>query len=585
MRYRAVAVASELSNAVGAVELECTPHGLFVALLGVGQVEESDQAPAELLSGTGVTVPWPQVFEARAEDGHVLLVLDPKLLSQHRLLLTEFATGRLTPAVELQRRRFVVRVATLAFSLALALILAATMFQASPETSATAALGIAALGALGLLFAGWLVDQRLAAGSDGVAVLSAFSMELARYLPGRAELFSRAPSPGEPVTRASGLQGLLPKSVLAIVITLTASALAILLVARWVTNHAGAVQRVTSAVLDRAPEPAQPAEPSPPEPQPASRQEPKPPPTRPAPTAPASKEDATAPALGDGCRCRRADSPLWAEPIPRLSILTLSQRTRLGRGPKESKRKRYLELEVAVVNNSKDTLGEIALLVLFYDRDPPPSNRRNQISNRPLFFEGPLLPGQAIKWSAEAEGTEFEIENPIAGTIGENGEDAASTNRIAELLTANHRPVRLHAAMLLTFLGDPRAREGTLSLREALREDEAPYLTRLLQAQAEVRVCRLQVSEHGRNRTGSACLQNTTSEAQPDLGLKLRGLDAPVDPSFPAGPTPTVVAESTTRIGGELAPGAGKTVRFELDLAQASPEAFEAYSDRYDLIR
>ena len=55
--------------------------------------------------------------------------------------------------------------------------------------------------------------------------------------------------------------------------------------------------------------------------------------------------------------------------------------------------------------------------------------------------------------------------------------------------------------MMLAFLGDPRAREGALELREALREDEAPYLARLLQALGELRVCQLSVAGSGAVRS------------------------------------------------------------------------------------
>jgi hypothetical protein len=40
MRVRAVAAASERSNAVGSVELECTPHGLVIVYLGLGSFSE-----------------------------------------------------------------------------------------------------------------------------------------------------------------------------------------------------------------------------------------------------------------------------------------------------------------------------------------------------------------------------------------------------------------------------------------------------------------------------------------------------------------------------------------------------------------
>jgi hypothetical protein len=264
-------------------------------------------------------------------------------------------------------------------------------------------------------------------------------------------------------------------------------------------------------------------------------------------------------------------------------VLVLSQHVRLGRNADENKRKKYLELDVAVVNNSNKELDEVALMVLFYERDPPPSSKRSQISNRSLFFAGPLLPGQATKWSVEAEGTEFEIQNPITGDIGPNGEDAAPTNRIAELLSAHNRPVRLHGAMLLAFLGDPRAKDGVLALREALRDDEAPYLTRLIQALSDVRVCQLRQSPG--SKSASACAFNASKEPKRDQGVKIRGLEHVPAPDSPLADPPTVLSETAIRLPGELAPDSGRSLQFQLDLGGQTPELLEAYADRYDLLR
>src|SRR5262249_55560906 len=98
---------------------------------------------------------------------------------------------------------------------------------------------------------------------------------------------------------------------------------------------------------------------------------------KPAPTEPPPSGDSVR--LGDACRCVRSDSALWQEPIPKLSLLVLSQRTRKGRGEDENKRKKYLELELGVVNNSKSDVPELSLLVEFFERDPPPSNKRYSV--------------------------------------------------------------------------------------------------------------------------------------------------------------------------------------------------------------
>jgi hypothetical protein len=273
---------------------------------------------------------------------------------------------------------------------------------------------------------------------------------------------------------------------------------------------------------------------------------------------------------------------LWEQPIPRLSLLVLSQRSRRGRGEDENHRKKYLELELGVVNNGKTDVPEVSLLVEFFERDPPPSNKRYSVSSRPLFFEGPLRPAQAIKWSVEGQGVEFEVHNPVPGDVGPFGDDAAPANLFAELLSANHRPVRLHAAMMLTFLGDPRARDAVLELREALREDEAPYLNRLIVAQAPVKVCKLQVEPA--RQAGSACIFNSSGEPKKDLGLRVRALADEVSHGDPVGQPPEVRAESSYHVPGELPPNEGHVASFGFDLQGERAEAFEAFADRYDLL-
>jgi hypothetical protein len=51
-----------------------------------------------------------------------------------------------------------------------------------------------------------------------------------------------------------------------------------------------------------------------------------------------------------------------------LSLLVLSQRVRKGRGDDENKRKKYLELELAVVNNGRSDVPELSLLVEFVEQ-------------------------------------------------------------------------------------------------------------------------------------------------------------------------------------------------------------------------
>jgi hypothetical protein len=237
-----------------------------------------------------------------------------------------------------------------------------------------------------------------------------------------------------------------------------------------------------------------------------------------------------------------------------------------------------------VVNNGSTPIDEITLVVLFYAKERN-SERRSQVASRPLFFEGPLLPGQAIKWGTDAEGTEVEVQAPAFGSLAGEADSAAPSDRFAELLDANHRPVRLHAAMMLAYLGDARAKEGILKLREALREDEAPYLNRLLQAISDVRVCRLNVREDTNGGEVQGCLFNTQGEPRRDLGVKLRGLDAAVAPGDPVGMPPNLLLEQILAFPGELGPQTGATFKGRFAAGSGAAAAWEAVSDRIDLLR
>src|SRR5688572_2730975 len=152
MKVRAVAVASERSNAIGTVELECTPHGLSLVHLGVGAFSE-DYAPAALTSGTRVLVPWSAVDEAQIEGERLFLTFDPALSPHHRLLLGSFSAGRTAEPGTIKRQRAVVRAAAFAAALVVGLVgaeLAARVVGLGPAL----AVGAGVTGACGVLLVG-----------------------------------------------------------------------------------------------------------------------------------------------------------------------------------------------------------------------------------------------------------------------------------------------------------------------------------------------------------------------------------------------------------------------------------------------
>src|SRR5690606_24220323 len=194
-------------------------------------------------------------------------------------------------------------------------------------------------------------------------------------------------------------------------------------------------------------------------------------------------------AAGEACECQRADSALWSLQFPRLSTLLIEQRNR------PHKDHQHLEIELAVVNNGNTTLDEVNLMVHFFEGE---GGEKRHTKNRPLHYGASLRPAQAIKWHVEARGTSFSIDNPLAQVLPENEKELAGVEGFAELLRANHRPVRLHGAMMLAYLGDQRAKGGALELRKALRESEGPYLDRVLATQSDLISCDWQWREGGR---------------------------------------------------------------------------------------
>jgi hypothetical protein len=298
-----------------------------------------------------------------------------------------------------------------------------------------------------------------------------------------------------------------------------------------------------------------------------------------APAAPPSA--GTTVVLSGGCRCDRTDSLLWRQGIPRVSIVLIDRKQR------EKKGHPHLDLEVGVVNNWQQSLPEVSLFVQFYEKDAPPSTKRSASAERPLFFQGPLAPGQAIKWHVEGRGNDFEITGPKEPMLDPTGADAATVNLLADLLKANHRPIRLHGAMMLAYVGDPRAKEGALSLREALREEEAPYIDRLTWTFGDLRTCNVEVQGDGAAKTARVCVWNAARDPRQGLALRFRALDRPFRHDTPVEAPPLVVAEHTYKLSGQLGPGQGALATFWFDTSnpdEMRPEAYEAFADKEESV-
>jgi hypothetical protein len=147
--------------------------------------------------------------------------------------------------------------------------------------------------------------------------------------------------------------------------------------------------------------------------------------------------------------------------------------------------------------------------------------------------------------------------------------------------------VRLHAARMLAFLGDPEAQKATLQLKDALRSAEAPYLRRLLDALAEIRVCNLSVTGSGTERKVEACVFNATDADKDQLGVQLVALDRSLAASRPLEQPPNILGDKKWPLPAALPAQSGVTVRVPIDLETINATkagAFEMSANRFDLL-
>src|SRR6185436_7033462 len=138
-----------------------------------------------------------------------------------------------------------------------------------------------------------------------------------------------------------------------------------------------------------------------------------------------------------------------------------------------------------------------------------------------------------------------------------------------ELASTQQRAVQLHAAMMLAFLGDTRARDALLRLDAPLASDEQQYYERVLDGSAELRVCELVVDPSGPATRIAACLYNAAEEPLNDLVLQVRALGSSSEPENPGAPPPVVLAEQALRVSGSIAPRRGRRIELIAALAGA----------------
>ena len=128
-------------------------------------------------------------------------------------------------------------------------------------------------------------------------------------------------------------------------------------------------------------------------------------------------------------------------------------------------------------------------------------NERTGIKERGLFWEGELAPGRAVKWRVRAPGTEMRIDSDVRGKLGDGLQPAPAEAFWKLVDAARYRVVRLHAASMLAYLGDPRAMEALDRIGPPAGADEERTVARIRRAISSARVCDL-----GKNET--ACVFN-----------------------------------------------------------------------------
>src|SRR5690606_31783469 len=142
MRVRATATGTSHRNAIGQVELACTPGGLALGFYGVGAYTEG-YATGALTHGTRFTVPYGGVKSVRVRGDYVDLEMEAPGLPHDRLTLSRFTAGPGVPPLELRKRRLILHVSALSVA---ALATLAGSIVAPSQTSQVLAWGALAYG-------------------------------------------------------------------------------------------------------------------------------------------------------------------------------------------------------------------------------------------------------------------------------------------------------------------------------------------------------------------------------------------------------------------------------------------------------
>jgi hypothetical protein len=546
MRVRAISLASARSNVVGALEVECSADGLSVTYVDAALL--SDQGvPVAIDSGRSVSVPWSRVLDARVLGTAIAFEIDPTPWPAQKLLLVRFEATRSTSPHRIFRRRLVARSIGLGSSMVVALVASLAAPRVWPGIGWRIAISIGAALGLSVIACGTLVDRVIATGGlRSRIVRELFIGELSSLV---ADL-PREPTPvATKKVRWPRMGGVAPRATLMVSLALCSLFLI-----------AAAIPHTQAAQGGPAVDPRVEAS-----------------------SAPTTVEPRASPApyvqIAGPCDCPQGEGPLGNEPLPRVSMLTVSSRTFQKSG------RNHVELELAAVNNGSRDISDLATVIEFSQGDKEAWSKPVNVSVRAVFHKT-LVSGAAVKWHVDAEGESVRIRAPtsrgalIEGTVSHDGEGAAPTSAIAELLDARSNAVRLHGAMLLAFLDDAHAKEALTKLEGSVGDSEKVYLNRLIEAVGALRACRIVLAGEGTRRRLSACVANVTNDRAAGIEITFRALDKPASLRAPQDPAPDVLGEWTLGVPGAIEAKQAIEVRADVDLAAPSgpPGAFEAFA-------
>ena len=506
----ALALAAPRANAVGAVRLTLTPTLLEVELLRVVGFSQGF-ASGGIAEPVRFAVPYVAVRGLVRRGRMLYLALDPGVVAPYN----RFALARFTedPA-EALTRAYLSRALARWVSYLVPWPLGAVAGLFAPSTWVSGTLGRASLGAL-VALAAWAILREIVAwqswggplsdrSRDALEVAMAERLGLLPELPapldetpfplGAARSVTRvraAPDTPSPALPGRALFGVMAAAVFAAFVMLFSKRLAdpAALPPPVETLRSGlgeAARRTHDTVAPDEPTLAEPT----------------------------SARAAHLPR----CTCMRAASPLWSEGIPALRILTFTSDDDFGAGvvaKEERPGEPRFDFDVVAVNDGAHPLRDVRVTLTFARRNK--AARRVGAVDRGLFWGGLLAPGHAVKWHVRAPGSEMRIDASVTGTLDDAGVDPAPAVAFAELTRSRYRAVRVHGALMLAYLHDPRGREAALALDGRTAEDRL-LLARIARAGLPAIACDAKVED---GRLG-ICVFNGAST--PRANLELRGL-------------------------------------------------------------